>query len=80
LPDVAIGGDGVLQLLFTGGYPAVTWMPFVFAGMALGRLDLTAVAKGAVSTSSATRMPCTRRAAATSSKAGRNVDGQDSAV
>jgi uncharacterized membrane protein YeiB len=43
-PIKMIGGDGVLQLLFTGGYPAVTWMPFVFAGMALGRLDLTAVA------------------------------------
>lgn len=39
-----MGGDGVLQLFFTGGYPAVTWMPFVLAGMALGRLDLAATA------------------------------------
>ncbi|WP_330347887.1 DUF418 domain-containing protein [Streptomyces sp. NBC_00582] len=32
---------GVLDLLFTGFYPVITWMPFVIAGMALGRLDLS---------------------------------------
>ncbi|HET6706272.1 DUF418 domain-containing protein [Amycolatopsis sp.] len=37
-----IGGVGVLDLLLTGFYPAMTWMAFVIAGMALGRLDLTA--------------------------------------
>ncbi|MET8760025.1 heparan-alpha-glucosaminide N-acetyltransferase domain-containing protein [Lentzea sp. NPDC004782] len=42
-PIRAVGGDGVLQLLFTGSYPAATWMPYVLAGLALGRLDLTAL-------------------------------------
>jgi uncharacterized membrane protein len=37
-------GVGVLDLLVTGFYPAITWMAFVIAGMALGRLDLAAVA------------------------------------
>ncbi|MFC0439896.1 heparan-alpha-glucosaminide N-acetyltransferase domain-containing protein [Kutzneria buriramensis] len=32
--------DGIVGLLLTGTYPAITWMPFVIAGMALGRLDL----------------------------------------
>lgn len=36
-----IGGVGVLDLLVTGFYPAITWMAFVVAGMALGRTDLT---------------------------------------
>uniref|UniRef100_UPI00117B21E4 DUF418 domain-containing protein n=1 Tax=Lentzea kentuckyensis TaxID=360086 RepID=UPI00117B21E4 len=36
-----VGGVGVLDLLLTGFYPAITWMAFVIAGMALGRLDLT---------------------------------------
>jgi uncharacterized membrane protein YeiB len=36
-----IGGVGVLDLLLTGFYPAITWMAFVIAGMALARLDLT---------------------------------------
>lgn len=35
-------GDGVIGLLFTGNYPALSWMPFVFAGMAVARLDLAA--------------------------------------
>ncbi|GAA4897288.1 heparan-alpha-glucosaminide N-acetyltransferase domain-containing protein [Streptomyces coeruleoprunus] len=34
---------GVLDLLLTGFYPAITWMSFVVAGMALARLDLSAV-------------------------------------
>ncbi|WP_055717781.1 DUF418 domain-containing protein [Streptomyces torulosus] len=32
--------DGVVELLFTGEYPVLTWMPFVVAGMAVARLDL----------------------------------------
>ncbi|MES5821301.1 DUF418 domain-containing protein [Streptomyces sp. RG80] len=32
---------GVLDLLLTGFYPALTWLSFVIAGMALGRLDLS---------------------------------------
>ena len=43
-PIKAIGGDGVLPLFLNGGYPTLTWMPFVLAGMALGRLDLAAAA------------------------------------
>jgi uncharacterized membrane protein YeiB len=35
---------GVLDLLLTGFYPTITWMPFVIAGMALARLDLSATA------------------------------------
>lgn len=34
------GGDGLLSLLLFGTYPAVSWMAYVFAGMAIGRLDL----------------------------------------
>ncbi|WP_035283831.1 heparan-alpha-glucosaminide N-acetyltransferase domain-containing protein [Actinokineospora spheciospongiae] len=36
-----VGGVGVLDLLLTGLYPAIPWMAFVTAGMALGRLDLS---------------------------------------
>ncbi|MFG6199723.1 DUF418 domain-containing protein [Nonomuraea sp. JJY05] len=36
-----LSGVGVLDLLLTGFYPALTWMSFVIAGMALGRLDLS---------------------------------------
>ncbi|WP_186001455.1 DUF418 domain-containing protein [Streptomyces sp. IB201691-2A2] len=32
---------GVLDLLFTGFYPTITWISFVIAGMALARLDLS---------------------------------------
>jgi uncharacterized membrane protein YeiB len=35
------GTDGVVELLFTGSYPVLTWAPFVIAGMAVARLDLT---------------------------------------
>ncbi|MGW6908808.1 DUF418 domain-containing protein [Streptomyces sp. NPDC054940] len=38
------GGDGIVSLLFTGSYPALTWIPFVIAGMAVARLDLAATA------------------------------------
>jgi hypothetical protein len=36
--------DGIVALLFTGGYPAMTWVPFVIAGMAVARLDLAGAA------------------------------------
>ncbi|MFJ9542203.1 DUF418 domain-containing protein [Streptomyces sp. NPDC101225] len=35
------GTDGIVELLFTGAYPVLTWAPFVIAGMAVARLDLT---------------------------------------
>lgn len=31
----------VLTMVFTGVYPAITWIAFILLGMALGRLDLT---------------------------------------
>jgi uncharacterized membrane protein YeiB len=40
-PIARLSGEGVIELLVTGSYPAITWMPFVFAGMAVGRLGLT---------------------------------------
>ncbi|WUO34947.1 DUF418 domain-containing protein [Streptomyces sp. NBC_00286] len=40
-PIARLSGVGVLDLLLTGLYPAITWMTFVVTGMALGRLDLT---------------------------------------
>ncbi|TGZ11976.1 DUF418 domain-containing protein [Streptomyces rhizosphaericola] len=43
-PLKALSDVGVLDLLLTGFYPALTWMPFVVAGMALARLDLSAAA------------------------------------
>jgi hypothetical protein len=36
--------DGIVSLLFTGGCPALTGVPFVIAGMAVARLDLAATA------------------------------------
>ncbi|MFB7112525.1 DUF418 domain-containing protein [Streptomyces sp. NPDC056190] len=36
--------DGIVSLLFTGAYPALTWIPYVVAGMAVARLDLAATA------------------------------------
>ncbi|UOB15284.1 DUF418 domain-containing protein [Streptomyces sp. HP-A2021] len=36
--------DGPVSLFFKGGYPALTWVPFVIAGMAVARCDLTATA------------------------------------
>lgn len=33
--------DGFMELLFTGEYPVLTWAPFMIAGMAVARLDLT---------------------------------------
>ncbi|GAA2049149.1 heparan-alpha-glucosaminide N-acetyltransferase domain-containing protein [Streptomyces cheonanensis] len=43
-PLKALSDVGVLDLLLTGFYPAITWMPIVVAGMALARLDLAAAA------------------------------------
>jgi uncharacterized membrane protein YeiB len=34
--------NGLVPLLFTGSYPALTWLPFVIAGMAVARFDLAA--------------------------------------
>ncbi|MFH8336446.1 DUF418 domain-containing protein [Streptomyces sp. AM6-12] len=34
------GTDGTMELLFTGDYPVLTWIPFLLAGMAVARLDL----------------------------------------
>ncbi|MFI1508823.1 DUF418 domain-containing protein [Streptomyces sp. NPDC020597] len=36
--------DGPVSLFFTGGYPALTWVPFVIAGMAVARCDLAVTA------------------------------------
>lgn len=41
-PFVALANDGVVNFLLAGGYPAITWMPFVLAGLTIGRLDLHA--------------------------------------
>ncbi|MFF4762020.1 DUF418 domain-containing protein [Streptomyces sp. NPDC001292] len=35
------GTNGIVELLFTGGYPVLAWIPFLIAGMAVARLDLT---------------------------------------
>ncbi|WP_340377424.1 DUF418 domain-containing protein [Streptomyces sp. SS7] len=40
-PIARVCGVGVLDLLLTGLYPAMTWMTFVVTGMTLGRLDIT---------------------------------------
>ncbi|MCF1506662.1 DUF418 domain-containing protein [Streptomyces glomeratus] len=43
-PRAAGEPDGLVSLLFTGSYPALTWIPFVLAGMAVARLDLASAA------------------------------------
>jgi uncharacterized membrane protein len=43
-PSGPDGPDGIVSLLFTGTYPAMTWLPFVLAGMAVARLDLISAA------------------------------------
>ncbi|WUN21064.1 DUF418 domain-containing protein [Streptomyces phaeochromogenes] len=35
------GTDGLIELLISGEYPVLTWAPFLIAGMAVARLDLT---------------------------------------
>ncbi|WP_307629321.1 DUF418 domain-containing protein [Streptomyces turgidiscabies] len=44
-PLARLSDVGLVDILLTGLYPAITWMTFVVTGMALGRLDL---ASGAV--------------------------------
>ncbi|MFF7971161.1 DUF418 domain-containing protein [Streptomyces sp. NPDC007905] len=34
------GSGGITDLMFTGEYPVLTWMPFLLAGMAVAKLDL----------------------------------------
>lgn len=41
-PLEKLSGVGVIDLLFTGFYPTIPWIAFVVAGMALGRVDLSA--------------------------------------
>ncbi|MEV6653107.1 DUF418 domain-containing protein [Streptomyces sp. NPDC051219] len=35
------GTDGIVELFITGAYPVLTWLPFIIAGMAVAKLDLT---------------------------------------
>ncbi len=42
-PLVTWADDGVVNFLLTGSYPAITWMPFVLAGLAIGRLNLRSI-------------------------------------
>lgn len=42
-PLVVLSGEGLVAFLLTGSYPALTWMPFVLAGLAIGRLRLETV-------------------------------------
>jgi uncharacterized membrane protein YeiB len=37
-------GEGVTALLINGTYPGIAWMAYMFAGMAIGKLDLTKLA------------------------------------
>lgn len=39
---IDLPGNPVWSPLVAGDYPAVTWMPFVLAGLAVGRMDLAA--------------------------------------
>lgn len=41
-PLERLSGEGALQFLLIGYYPAVSWMAYVLVGMGLGRLDLAA--------------------------------------
>lgn len=41
-PLTRMGADGLGRLLFTGLYPAVPWLAYLFAGMAIAKLDLSA--------------------------------------
>ncbi|MBF4632839.1 DUF418 domain-containing protein [Agreia pratensis] len=44
-PITLISGEGIDQLLVTGIYPAVTWMPFILVGLALGRMDIARLSR-----------------------------------
>jgi hypothetical protein len=41
-PITRMGADGLGRLLFTGLYPAVPWLAYIFAGTAIAKLDLSA--------------------------------------
>jgi uncharacterized membrane protein YeiB len=41
-PLERLSREGVVDLVLTGTYPVMSWMPYMVAGMALGRLDLRA--------------------------------------
>lgn len=41
-PLERFSGEGALQFLLTGYYPAASWLAYVLVGMGLGRLDLNA--------------------------------------
>jgi len=41
--ESTLGGGAFADLLFFGTYPGITWMAFVFAGLAIGRLDLASL-------------------------------------
>jgi uncharacterized membrane protein len=43
-PLEKFSGEGALQFLLTGYYPAATWLAYVLVGMGLGRLDLNSFA------------------------------------
>ncbi|MFC5753739.1 DUF418 domain-containing protein [Actinomadura rugatobispora] len=41
-PLERLSHEGVVDLVLTGAYPVLSWLPYMIAGMALGRLDLRA--------------------------------------
>lgn len=44
-PIALLSGEGFTELLLTGAYPALTWMPFLFVGLALGRTGVARLRK-----------------------------------
>lgn len=44
-PIALLSGEGVTRLLLTGVYPAITWMPFLFVGLGLGRIGVERLRK-----------------------------------
>lgn len=44
-PIALASGEGLTTLLLTGFYPAVTWMPFLLTGLALGRMDIAGISR-----------------------------------
>jgi uncharacterized membrane protein YeiB len=44
-PIALASGEGLTTLLLTGFYPAVTWMPFLLVGLALGRMDVARLSR-----------------------------------
>lgn len=44
-PIALLSGEGVTRLLLTGVYPAITWMPFLFVGLGLGRIGVQRLRK-----------------------------------